>query len=255
MDLRGTVALVTGASRGVGRAIAVGLARAGADVACAARATDEKPLKLPGTVDESVREVEACGRRGLGLATDLSRPEEVEAMVARTVEHFGRLDVLVNNAAITFPGDIELPMKRWDLVMSVNLRAPVLAAKMAVPGMIARKSGAILNVSSAASVMTVPGLLAYGVSKAALERLTTGLAEELRPHGIAVNCFRIDVPIASEGFVYNAPELDKSDWEPTEVGAEGALWMLAQPPSYTGRVVGITDLRREHGVARSRVHH
>jgi len=144
-------------------------------------------------------------------------------------------------------------MKRWDLVMEVNLRAPVLAMRAALPGMIARRIGCILNVSSAAAVMVVPGLLVYGVSKAGLERLTTGAAEQLRPHGVAVNCFRIDVPIASEGFVYNAPDLDKSDWEPTEVGAEGALWMMAQPPEYTGQVKGITDLRREHGVALSRV--
>jgi len=75
----------------------------------------------------------------------------------------------------------------------------------------------------------------------------------VRPHAIAVNCLRIDVPIASEGFVYNAPELDKSSWEPTAVGAEAAMWMLAQPASYTGCVIGITDLRREHRVAQSRV--
>jgi len=187
------------------------------------------------------------------VPTDLSKPAEVEAMVERTIAHFGRLDVLVNNAAITFAGGIDLAMKRWDLVMEVNLRAPVLAIKAALPGMIARRRGAILNVSSAASMMAVPGLLVYGVSKAGLERLTTGVAEDVRAHGVAVNCFRIDVPIASEGFVYNAPELDKSDWEPTEVGAEGALWMLAQPPEFTGQVLGITDLRRRHGVAQSRV--
>ncbi len=159
----------------------------------------------------------------------------------------------MNNAAITFAGDIDLAIKRWDLVMEVNLRAPVLAIKAALPGMIARGRGAILNVSSAASVMAVPGLLVYGVSKAGLERLTMGVADNVRAHGVAVNCFRIDVPIASEGFVFNAPELDKSDWEPTEVGAEGALWMLEQPPEFTGRVLGVTDLRRQHGVAQSRV--
>jgi len=253
MDLRGAVALVTGASRGVGRAIALALADAGADVACAARATDATPRKLPGTIDATVREIRARGRRGLAVPTDLSRSAEVEAMVERTIAHLGRLDVLVNNAAVTFAGDIDLAIKRWDLVMEVNLRAPVLAIKAALPGMIARRRGAILNVSSAASVMVVPGLLVYGVSKAGLERLTTGVADNVRAHGVAVNCFRIDVPIASEGFVFNAPELDKSDWEPTEVGAEGALWMLERPPEFTGRVLGITDLRRQHGVAQSRV--
>src|SRR5215471_17443425 len=188
MELRGAVALVTGASRGVGRAIAVALAAAGADVACAARATDTTPLKLPGTIDATVRQIHGRGGRALAVPTDLSRPDEVEAMVVRTIEHFGRLDVLVNNAAITFPGDIDLSMRRWDLVMEVNLRAPVLAIKAALPGMIERRSGAILNVSSAAAVLAVPGLLAYGVSKAALERLTVGLAENVRPHGIPVNC-------------------------------------------------------------------
>lgn len=252
MQLAGSVALVTGASRGVGKAIALALADAGADVACAARATASAPLKLPGTVDDTVRAVEVRGRRGLAVPTDLSQPAQVEAMVARTVAHFGRLDVLVNNAAITFAGDLALPMKRWDLCMEVNLRAPVLAIRAALPALRARGQAAILNVSSAAAVMPVPGLLVYGVSKAALERLTTGIAVELAPDGIAVNCFRIDVPIASEGFVYNAPELDTSKWEPTEVGAEGALWMLRQPPSFTGEVLGITDLRL-HGVARSRV--
>src|SRR5438093_11907664 len=106
MELRGAVALVTGASRGVGRAIAVALADAGADVACAARATDSSPLKLPGTIVATVRAVEARGLRGLAVPTDLSRPAEVEAMVERTSGHFGRLDVLVNNAAIPFAGDI-----------------------------------------------------------------------------------------------------------------------------------------------------
>ena len=253
MDLRGAVALVTGASRGVGRAIALALAEAGADVACAARATDARPQKLPGTIDATVREVEARGHRGLAVPVDLSHAPEVEPMVARTVAHFGRLDVLVNNAAVTFAGDIDLPMNRWDLAMDVNLRAPVLAIKAALPGMIARRRGTILNVSSAASLLAVPGLLVYGVSKAGLERLTTGVAESARAHGVAVNCFRIDVPIASEGFVYNAPELDQSDWEPPGAAAEGALWMLAQPPDFTGQVLGITHLRRLHGVAGSRV--
>src|SRR5262245_33497390 len=253
MELRGAVALVTGASRGVGRAIALALAEAGADVACAARATDVSPLKLPGTIDETVRSVEQRGRHGLAIPTDLSKPDQVEAMVARTISTFGRLDILVNNAAITFPGDLDLPMKRWDLVMDVNLRAPLLAMRAALPGMIARRCGAILNVSSAAAVLPIAGLLTYGVSKAALERLTTGAAEGPRPHGIAVPGFRIDVPLASEGFVYNAPELDKSGWEPTEVGAEAAVWMLAQPASFTGQVKTITELRREHGEARSRL--
>src|SRR2546425_7980153 len=197
MELHGAAALVTGASRGVGRAIALALAEAGADVACAARATDSSPLKLPGTIDATVREVEARGRRGLAVPTDLSRPAEVEAMVAQTIGHFGRLDVLVNNAAITFAGDIDLAMKRWDLVMEVNLRAPVLAIKAALPGMIARRRGAILNVSSAASRMPVPGLLVYGVSKAGPERPTPRGAQNGPPHRGPVHLLPPHLPLAS----------------------------------------------------------
>src|SRR5881628_3600266 len=115
MNLAGAAALVTGASRGVGRAIAIALARAGADVACAARATDATPLKLPGTIDETVREVEAAGRRGLAIPTDLSRDEEVVRMVETAIAHFARVDILVNNAAITFPGDLDIPIRRYDL--------------------------------------------------------------------------------------------------------------------------------------------
>jgi NAD(P)-dependent dehydrogenase (short-subunit alcohol dehydrogenase family) len=252
MEIAGKVALVTGASRGVGRAVAVALARAGADVACAARATDGTPLPLPGTVDETVRAVEAAGRRGLAVPTNLADPQQVERMVHITLAHFGRIDILINNAAITFAGDLALPMKRYDLIMAVNLRAPLQAMQLVVDGMKARGDGAVVNVSSAAALFPVPGLMAYGMSKAAMERMTVDCAEQLRPWGVAVNTFRIDVPVASEGFVANLPDLDHDDWEPTEVPADGILWMVRQPPDYTGHNVGMVELRERHGIMPSR---
>jgi citronellol/citronellal dehydrogenase len=121
-----------------------------------------------------------------------------------------------------------------------------------IPGMKARRDGAILNVSSAAALNYIPGLMAYGMSKQALEHLTVSLAAQLRPFDVAVNTFRIDVPVASEGFVANSPGLDYSDWEPTEVAAEGIVWMLRQPASYTGRNVGMAALRAEHGIMASK---
>src|SRR5947208_7506788 len=192
LDLTGKVALVTGASRGVGRALALALADAGVDVACAARATDAAPLKLPGPIDPTVRDVEERGRRGLAIPVDLARPGAPEAMVQHAADAFGRLDILVNNAAITFDGDLALPMKRWDLVMEVNVRAPLLAMRAALPIMKRAGQGRILNISSAAAVLPIRGLLVYGVSKAALERLTIGAAEETVADGVAVNCLRID---------------------------------------------------------------
>ena len=248
MNLEGKVAIVTGASRGVGAATAVALAEAGAMVACAARATEANPLRLPGTIDATVGRITDAGGEALAVPTNLAHEEDVERMVAATVEHFGRLDVLVNNAAITFPGDLDVPMKRYDLMMAVNLRAPLVAAHAAAPHMKQHGEGAIVNVSSAAALSYIPGLMVYGMSKIAMEHLTVSLATQLLPHRIAVNTFRIDVPVASEGFVANLPDVDHSGWEPTEVPAEGIVWMLRQPASYTGHNVGMAALRDEHGI-------
>ena len=251
MDLEGKVAIVTGASRGVGAAVAVALAEAGASVACAARATDETPVPLPGTIDETVRRVEAAGGRGLAVPTNLADEAQVEAMVATTIEAFGRVDALINNAAITFPGDLELSMKRHDLVMDVDLRAPLVATRAVLGGMRERGEGAIVNVSSAAALNYYPGQMAYGMAKIALEHFTVAAAEQVRDDGIAVNCFRIDVPVASEGFLAAMPDHDHSDWEPPEVAAEGIVWMLRQPASYTGNCVGMSVLRDTEGIMAS----
>ncbi len=248
MDLTGKVAIVTGASRGVGAATAVALAARGARVACAARATDATPLRLPGTIDDTVRRITAAGGEAIAVPTNLARDDDVEAMVARTVDTFGGVDVLVNNAAITFPGDLEIDLKRFDLVFAVDLRAPLLAMRAAAPVMAARGGGRIVNVSSAAALNYIPGLMVYGMAKIALEHLTVSVAAQLRDAHIAVNTFRIDVPVASEGFVANAPELDHSSWEPTEVAAEGILWMVEQPDDYTGHNVGMAALRAETGI-------
>jgi NAD(P)-dependent dehydrogenase (short-subunit alcohol dehydrogenase family) len=196
--------------------------------------------------------VQATGRRALAVPTNLADEAQVRHMVAATIAHFGRLDILVNNAAITFPGDLELPLKRYDLIMAVNLRAPLLATQLAAADMRRRGAGVIINVSSAAALFAVPTLMAYGMSKAALERMTIDCAQQLRPAGIAVNTFRIDVPVASEGFVANLPELDKDDWEPTEVPADGIVWMIRQPPDFTGHTLGMVELRNRFGIMPSR---
>jgi NAD(P)-dependent dehydrogenase (short-subunit alcohol dehydrogenase family) len=252
MDLSGKVAIVTGASRGVGAATAELLARRGCAVACAARATADAPLPIPGTIDDTVTRIRSAGGEALAVPTNLAHDDDVSRMVTTTLEHFGRLDVLVNNAAITFPGDLDLPMKRFDLVMQVDLRAPLIAIREAVPAMKAAGGGAIVNVSSVAGLNYIPGLMAYGMAKAALEHLTVAAAAQLRPFDITVNTFRIDVPVASEGFVFNMPDADHSDWEPSEVAAEGIVWMLEQPPDYTGHNEGMAALRAAQGIMPSR---
>lgn len=250
-DLAGQVALVTGASRGVGAAVATALAAAGASVACAARSTDESPQRTPGTLDDTVARITEAGGQAIAVPTNLAHPDEVEAMVTTTVERLGRLDLVVNNAAITFVGDLDIPLARHDLVMAVNLQAPLLAARAAVPHLRAAGGGRILNVSSVAALVPFPGLMSYGVSKIALERLTVDLARQLQRDAIAVNCFRIDLPVASEGFVANTPGADRSTWEPCEVAAEGILWMLRQPVTYSGRRESMLGLRQREGIMAS----
>jgi NAD(P)-dependent dehydrogenase (short-subunit alcohol dehydrogenase family) len=252
MELDGKVAIVTGASRGVGAATAVLLASRGCKVVCAARATDAAPLPITGTIDGTVRSITDTGGDALAVPTNLANDDDIERMVATTVDRFGRVDILVNNAAITFPGDLDLPPKRFDLVMQVDLRAPYLAMLAVLPGMKERGTGAIVNISSVAALNYFPGLMAYGMAKSALEHLTMSAAHQLRPYGIAVNTFRIDVPVASEGFLANLPGADTSDWEPPEVAAEGIVWMLEQPPGYTGHNAGMAELREMHGIMPSR---
>jgi citronellol/citronellal dehydrogenase len=252
MDLAGKVAIVTGASRGVGAAIALALAEAGCAVACAARSTDEAPQKTPGTLDHTLRRIRSAGGRGVAIPTNLANEEEVVRMVGATVEHFGRLDILVNNAAITFVGDLDVPMKRYDLVMAVNARAPFVAIREAAAHMKKTAGGAVINVSSAAALYPYPGLMVYGMSKIVLERMTVDAARQLEPAQIAVNCFRIDIPVYSEGFAANAPELDQSDWEPPAVAAEGILWLLRKPADFSGHLLSMWQLRQSEGIMRSR---
>jgi NAD(P)-dependent dehydrogenase (short-subunit alcohol dehydrogenase family) len=251
-DLRDKVALVTGASRGVGAATALALAEAGCTVACAARATAEQPQRTPGTIDDVVGRIENAGGRALPVPTNLADENQVVEMVRKTVDILGRVDVLINNAAITFIGDLDIPLKRHDLVMEVNLRAPLIAIREVTPHMIRQGAGAVVNVSSAAALHPHPGLMSYGISKVGLERLTVDAAAQLQRHHIAVNCFRIDVPVASEGFVANTPGVDRSSWEPSEVAAEGIVWMVRQPTTYSGRRESMYALRHRESIMESR---
>src|SRR3972149_251456 len=114
--LEGQVAVVTGASRGIGRAIAIDFARAGADIVVSARSSESAPSKLPGTIEQTVREVETTGRRALAVATDVTDEAQVQRLAERTLAEFGRIDILVNNAGISFPGPFaQTPLKRWGL--------------------------------------------------------------------------------------------------------------------------------------------
>lgn len=247
LKLNDAVAVVTGASRGIGRTTAVALARAGAHVVCVARASTAAPGKLPGTVEETARQVEALGRRALAVSCNIARDAEVEEMARRTLDTFGRVDVLINNAAVNVVAPFaKLSMKHWDLIQNVNLRGPVLCTRAFLPAMLAQGGGRIVNVSSGAvteAVLEIDlGILSYAVSKAGLEMFTRGLGVELRSHAIGVNCLRIETMVASEGAREVNLSVEGIDWQPPETAADAILWLATREPSYTGRVMTMAEV-------------
>ncbi|MEK7444055.1 MAG: SDR family NAD(P)-dependent oxidoreductase [candidate division NC10 bacterium] len=181
MDLKGTVALVTGASRGLGRAMALALAEAGSDVALAAR--NEADL------ERTAADARRHGVRAEIFRADMREPQAIEAMVAAAESAFGRIDVLVNNAGISGAEKrfVDLTAEDWDEVLAVDLRAPALCARAVARGMIERKRGRIVNVASIGGLGPVARLGPYCASKAGLIQLTKVMALELARHNVQVN--------------------------------------------------------------------
>lgn len=238
------VAVITGASPGIGRRLAVDFAAAGYDVACLARSTAESPSKLPGTVDETAELVRAQGRRALALAVDVRDEAQVAAAAERVYGELGRCDVLINNAAVAVPGrTLELPTSRWRLAVDVNLNGPLYMVYHLAPRMAGHGGGHIINISSGAAVTPEFGRTSYTVTKAALESLTACLAHELRGQGIAVNCIRLELPVWSEGFAFTLGDVDPSRFEDPVIMSDAALWLVRQPREYTGQIVTIGELR------------
>jgi NAD(P)-dependent dehydrogenase (short-subunit alcohol dehydrogenase family) len=238
LSLRGQVALITGASRGIGRAIALEFARAGASLALLARSTDAAPARLPGTLEETARAVQSVGTPALVLPADVTSEEEIGGAVRQAVVAFGRIDVLVNNAAVFYHSMFhEIPLRRWELVMAVNLRGAVICSQAVLETMLQTGNGRIINVSSSVAAGLYPGMSPYAASKAGLETLTRYMAAELGPHGIAANVLRIDRAVATAGARLVNPIAELSDWSSSEDAASVALWLAGQPVSYTGRTV------------------
>jgi citronellol/citronellal dehydrogenase len=248
MRFKDNVCVVTGASRGIGKAIALALAREGAHVVVTARSSEGAPSKLPGTIEETARLIQEMGQRSLAIPCNVADEAQVEELARRTLEEFGRVDILVNNAGVSYPAPfMETPPRRWDLVMNVNLRGTVLCSMAFLPHMVRQGGGKIINVSSGAVDVeraVQVGLLSYSVAKAAVEQLTRGLAVELAPKGIAVNCLRIELNIVTEGWTYLNPNQDYSDWDKPETAAEAALWLAAQDRSFTGQVLTIGEIQQ-----------
>lgn len=243
MKLRGKVAIVTGASRGLGKAMAIGLAAEGAHVVVAAR-TETESSGPGGTIHTTVAGIEEIGGQALPIRCDVTSEESVGAMVRAVLERFGTIDVLINNAGIAFPAACwEMPLKRWELVLRVNLTGAFLCAKAVLPTMMAKRSGSIINISSvqARSKGLVDTGVAYGVSKAALERLTTSLATELGGFNIAVNCLKPKGSVMSEGMTFLHKEADRSRWETPEKMVKAAVFLAGQDATGTSGMVATDE--------------
>lgn len=182
MKLTDKVALITGAGRGIGAAIAVTLAKYGCDIVL----NDVAPINGAKAV---VREIEQCGRRALAYEADVSDYDQVRQMIERALTIFDRLDILVNNAGIIRRGTlVDHSVAEWEKVLKVNLWGPFHCLKEVVPVMIAQGGGKIINISSVAGkVGDLASAPSYGASKGALNALTKAMARELAPHGITVN--------------------------------------------------------------------
>jgi len=232
LKLRDKVAIVTGSSRGLGKAMAIGLSKEGAAVVVAARSqTDLKGL--PGTIFETVEEVKGQGGTALAVPCDVTDEVSVNNMVKKTLEEFGRIDVLINNAGIAFYYPIlETPLKRWEVIMKVNLSGPFICSKAVLPDMIERKMGSIINISSLAADErdegTVPTGAAYAASKAALDRFTFSLATEVGRHNIAVNGLKPHTVVDTDGMRLWQPEADQSSWQSSDMMIKAAVFLAGQ---------------------------
>ena len=188
-DLKGKTLFITGASRGIGKAIALRAAADGANIAIVAK-TDEPHPKLPGTIHTVAEEIEAAGGTALPLKTDIRFEDQVLAAVERTVETFGGIDALVNNAsAIQLTGTLETPLKRFDLMWSVNARGTYLCSQACIPHLKGADNPHILTLSPPLNLEPhwFKNHCAYTISKYGMSMCVLGMAEELRDDGIAVN--------------------------------------------------------------------
>ena len=252
MRLKERVAIVTGASRGLGKAMALGLAREGAAVVVAARTEDADPKGLEGTIHGTADEIRAIGGSCLAVRCDVTREDQVESMVQAALREFGSIDILVNNAGIAFAAPVwELPLKRWELVLRVNLTGALICTKSVLPAMMDKKRGSIVMISSvqAQTRGSVRSGLAYGASKAALERMTYGLATELGKFNIAVNCLKPRGAVETEGMRFLHPDADWSRWDTPEMMVKAALFLAGQDAAgVTGTVATDEEICLWHGL-------
>lgn len=259
--LDGKVAIVTGASRGIGQAIAELFAAEGAKVVVAARTLQEGDHMFEGSLGRTVAEIKARGGEASAVAADVSVDDECIKLVDAARKAYGPIDILVNNAALNYYLPTETyPTNRWIKAFAVNVHGPFMLSKAVLPDMIARKAGAIVNISSGSAIgpgrgpyqdQTVRGGVMYGATKAALERFTQGLAQEMSAHGgIAITALSPSRVVPTPGTVHHklVTGIDDPRGEPPSMMARAALLLASEPASkVNGRVTYSQQILKEFG--------
>jgi NAD(P)-dependent dehydrogenase (short-subunit alcohol dehydrogenase family) len=246
-ELDGRVVIVTGASRGIGKGLALGYADAGATVVCAARSVNANPSDLPGTIEATVDAITAGGGRAIAVRCDIGVDADLTALVERTIDEFGRVDSLMNNAMAPTQAVFDAStVDEWDESMRVNVRSLFLLTKLVEPHMTAQGGGSIINMSShgadhAVTQFMPPGYLTYSVAKAALERFTTALAPELVGRGITVNALRPGAVRTEMTTLEYGEDHDWSGWKGPESVVPAAIFLSTQiATDFTGRICDAT---------------
>ena len=260
--LAGRNIIVTGASRGIGAEIAKLFASEGGNVVCAARTLYEGDHPLEGSLQKTVDDISGSGGKAVSAAVNISVPEDCERLFDIAKNEFGSVDVLVNNAALTYFIPVkDYPLNRWMRSWSVNFHAPFILSQLALQDMIINKSGNILNISSRAAVGPGSGPYdesdvghggtCYGAEKAALERFTQGLAQEVYSHGITVNCVSPSQVVPTPGTIFHnlVSGADDPKGEHPSLMAKAALLLVTEPiDKVTGKVTYSQQILSEYGV-------
>ena len=260
-SLEGRVALVTGSSRGIGEYMAKHFARAGAKVAIAARTVEVTDKRLPGTIHSVAEEIRSEGGESAAVQMNMRDPESITSGIEEAVEELGGLDIIVNNAAILVPGNLETVQDRHlDLIWQIDLKGPLILMKYALPHLKNAGGGDIINVSSVAGVFPGPGPYDttpsrregsfYGMVKSALERFSQGLARELQSDNIKVNVLSPQGRIKTPGNIWadNDPDNPTLEFEAADEMGKAGVWGCEQSNEYTGNILFDQDVCRENNL-------
>jgi citronellol/citronellal dehydrogenase len=257
--LQNKVAIVTGASRGIGKAIAELFATEGARVVCSARTLKEGEHPLEGSLETTVAAIRKAGGEATAVVCDVSEEASGENLVKETRRLYGPIDVLVNNAALTYFIPLkDFPPRRWMRSFAVNVHGPFMLSRLVLEDMIPGKAGAIVNISSGAAIgpgrgpyrtdSVFRGGVCYGAEKAALERMTQGLAEEVYEYGISVTCLSPSEVVVTPGTVFHHLVSGPKDGEPPELMAKATLLLATEPlDKVTGLVTYSQQVLKEFG--------